>query len=178
LRKIAGDLGVSEATVRSRYRRLCAGNIMQVVGVTNPLELGFEAIAMLGIRVSGSPAVAGAEIAEWPEATYVVLVAGQFDLLVELVCVDRNHLLDVIGRIRSLDGVVSAEAFVYLSLVKQLYSWGTRDAGPARADERPQAVPQVRRRTRKARRPTDAIPARPAASRPRSRAKSYIEEGG
>jgi Lrp/AsnC family transcriptional regulator, regulator for asnA, asnC and gidA len=126
-RQIATALGVSEATIRGRYRRLCAANALQVVGVTNPLSVGFDAIAALGVKVSGSPVEIAAEVAEWREATYVVLTAGQFDLLVELVCVDRNHLLDVITRIRSLDGVISTEAFVYLALVKQLHNWGTRE---------------------------------------------------
>jgi Lrp/AsnC family transcriptional regulator for asnA, asnC and gidA len=126
-REIAAALGVSEATIRSRYQRLCASNVLQVVGVTNPLSLGFDAIAMLGVKVSGSPVDAAAEIAEWDEATYVVLTAGQFDLLIEVVCTDRDHLLDVIGRIRSLPGVLTTESFVYLALVKQLYNWGTRE---------------------------------------------------
>jgi Lrp/AsnC family transcriptional regulator for asnA, asnC and gidA len=129
-REIAAALGVSEATIRSRYQRLCASDVLQVVGVTNPLSLGFDAIAMLGVKVSGSPVDAAAEIAEWDEATYVVLTAGQFDLLVEVVCTDRDHLLDVIGRIRSLPGVLTTESFVYLKLVKQLYNWGTREPEP------------------------------------------------
>src|SRR5262249_51240600 len=126
-REIAAAVGVSEATIRSRYQRLSAANVLHVVGVTNPLSLGFDAIAMLGVKVSGSPLAAGAEIAKWSEATYVVLTAGQFDLLVEVVCTDRDHLLEVIGRIRELPGVLTTESFVYLSLVKQLYDWGTRE---------------------------------------------------
>ena len=54
-RRIAVTLGVSEATIRARYARLCADNILQVTGVTNPLGLGFEAQAMVGIRTAGPP---------------------------------------------------------------------------------------------------------------------------
>ena len=125
-RRIADQLGVSEATIRNRYGRLCADRVLQVTGVTNPLGLGFEAQAMLGVKTSGPPELIADEIATWREADYVVITAGQFDLIVEIVCVDRHHLLDVINRVRALDGVVSTESFVYLDLCKQSYNWGTR----------------------------------------------------
>ena len=133
-RRIAGDLGVSEATIRNRYARLCADGVLQVTGVTNPLGLGFDAMAMLGIRTSTAPGPVADEIATWREADYVVITAGQFDVIVELVCVDRRHLLEVINRVRSLDGVSSTESFVYLELCKQLYNWGTASAGVAASD--------------------------------------------
>ena len=125
-RRIAARLGVSEATVRARYARLCDDNILKVTGVTNPLGLGFDAQAMVGVRTAGAPEAVADEIARWPEAEYVVVTAGQFDLLVELVCADRRSLLDVTNRIRSLDDVVSTESFLYLELWKQLYEWGAR----------------------------------------------------
>ena len=133
-RKIAGEVGVSEATVRARYARLCEQNILQVTGVTNPLGLGFDAQAMVGIRTAGAPEPIADEIARWDEAGYVVVTAGQFDVLVELVCTDRRHLLDMTNRIRAIDGVVSTESFLYLELWKQLYDWGARVDGrePAR----------------------------------------------
>jgi Lrp/AsnC family transcriptional regulator, regulator for asnA, asnC and gidA len=80
------------------------------------------------VRTSGPPEEVADSVAQLEEADYVVVAAGQFDLLVELVCVDRRHLLDVTNRIRSLDGVVSTETFVYLELRKQLYDWGIRGA--------------------------------------------------
>ena len=123
-RKIAASLGVSEATVRARYGRLCGDGILQVTGVTNPLGLGFESSAMVGVRTSGSPQVVADELARWDEADYVVVTAGRFDLLVEVVCADRQALLDVTNRIRGLPGVVSTESFLYLELCKQLYDWG------------------------------------------------------
>jgi Lrp/AsnC family transcriptional regulator, regulator for asnA, asnC and gidA len=123
-RQIAASLGVSEATVRARYARLCDQNILQVTGVTNPLGLGFEAQAMVGLRTSGPPEVVADEIARWDEADYVVVTAGRFDVLVEVVCTDRRGLLDVTNRIRRLPEVVSTETFLYLELWKQLYDWG------------------------------------------------------
>jgi Lrp/AsnC family transcriptional regulator for asnA, asnC and gidA len=125
-RRIAADVGVSEATIRARYARLCEDNILQVAGITNPLGLGFEAEAMVGIKTAGSPEPVADQISTWDEADYVVLTAGRFDILVELLCADRRELLDLTNRIRSLDDVVSTETFLYLELRKQLYDWGAR----------------------------------------------------
>jgi Lrp/AsnC family transcriptional regulator, regulator for asnA, asnC and gidA len=124
-RGIAAQLGVSEATIRARYARLCADDILQVVGVTNPLGLGFEQ-ALVGVKTAGSPQPVADEIASWDEADYVVITAGQYDLVVELVATHRRELLELTNRMRALDGVVSTETFLYLDMVKQLYDWGTR----------------------------------------------------
>jgi Lrp/AsnC family transcriptional regulator for asnA, asnC and gidA len=129
-RRIAATAGVSEATVRARYARLCEDGILQVTAVTNPLGLGFEAEAMIGIKTSGSPEAVADEIARWDEADYVVITAGRFDVIIEVLCVDRRDLLDVVNRIRALDGVHSTESFLYLELWKQLYDWGARTTRP------------------------------------------------
>jgi len=135
-RRIAAEVGVSEATIRARYQRLCEDNILQVTGVTNPLGLGFDAQAMVGIRTSGPPEPVAEAIAQWDEADYVVITAGQFDVLVELICEDRRQLLDVTNRMRAIDGVVSTETFLYLELRKQLYDWGAHVQIGARAEAR------------------------------------------
>ena len=124
-RAIAARLGVSEATIRARYARLCAEDILQVVGVTNPLGLGFEQ-ALIGVKTAGSPEPVADEIASWIEADYVVVTAGQYDLVVEVVATHRRELLELTNRMRALDGVVSTETFLHLQMVKQLYDWGTR----------------------------------------------------
>jgi Lrp/AsnC family transcriptional regulator for asnA, asnC and gidA len=124
-RAVAGRVGVSEATVRARYARLTSEGILQVVGVTNPLGLGFEQ-ALIGVKTSGPPSAVADQIARWPEADYVVVTAGQFDVVVEVVASDRTELLELTNRIRALDAVVSTETFLYLEMWKQLYDWGTR----------------------------------------------------
>jgi Lrp/AsnC family transcriptional regulator for asnA, asnC and gidA len=130
-RSIAAQLGVAEGTVRKRYAQLRQDRILQVVGITNPLGLGFEALAMVGVRISGSCGLVADEIATWGEASYVVAAAGRFDLLVEVVCTDHDHLLEVTDRMRNLAGVISTETLVYLRLTKQMYNWGiqTRTQG-------------------------------------------------
>jgi Lrp/AsnC family transcriptional regulator for asnA, asnC and gidA len=125
-RRIAARLGVSEGTVRARYARLTSEGILQVVAVTNPLGLGFEQ-ALIGVKTSGPPSEVADQISRWPEADYVVVTAGQFDLVVELVASDRRGLLELTNRLRALGGVVSTETFFYLEMWKQLYDWGTRE---------------------------------------------------
>jgi Lrp/AsnC family transcriptional regulator for asnA, asnC and gidA len=124
-RAVAARVGVAEATVRSRYGRLVGDGILQVTGVTNPLGLGFDAMALIGIKTTGSPEPVADAIAAWEESSYVVVTAGSFDVLVEVVCTDRHHLLDLTSRVRRVDGVVTTETFLYLDLAKQVFAWGT-----------------------------------------------------
>ena len=126
-RGIAAKIGVAEATVRSRYGRLVDDDILQVTGVTNPLGLGFDAMALIGVNATGAPAPIADEIAEWEEASYVVVTAGRFDVLAELVCADRTHLLELTTRIRAIENVVTTETFLYMQLCKQIFHWGTRE---------------------------------------------------
>jgi Lrp/AsnC family transcriptional regulator for asnA, asnC and gidA len=120
-------VGLSEAAVRQRVQRLIDSGAMQVVAVTDPLELGFARQAMIGIRVSGPLDEIAERLAALDEVDYVVITAGSFDLLVEAVCESDDHLLDLISqKIRTVPGVVSTETFMYLRLQKQTYSWGVR----------------------------------------------------
>ncbi|GAA4367254.1 Lrp/AsnC family transcriptional regulator [Nocardioides caricicola] len=120
-------VGLSEAAVRQRVQRLIEGGVMQVVAVTDPLELGFARQAMVGVRVSGPLEPVADAIAELEEVDYVVVTAGSYDLLVEVVCESDEHLLELIsGHIRTIPTVVSTETFMYLRLRKQTYSWGVR----------------------------------------------------
>ncbi|MEA2126100.1 MAG: Lrp/AsnC family transcriptional regulator, regulator for asnA, asnC and gidA [Solirubrobacteraceae bacterium] len=121
-RRLAGQLGVSEATLRNRYARLVEGNVLAVTAVTNPMALGYDATAMLGVSVSGPPETVADELSTWEEAVYVVVVAGRFDLLVEVVAEDRRGLLGIMNRIRALEGVTASETFLYLDLRKYDFS--------------------------------------------------------
>ncbi|MEO7119250.1 MAG: Lrp/AsnC family transcriptional regulator [Candidatus Limnocylindrales bacterium] len=125
--KIAADLGVSEAAVRARTNRLIDRGVLQIVGVTDPLKLGYDQMALIGVRCEGEDVImAAAAIAELPEVIYVVITAGAFDLLVEAVCRDNESLLAFLTeKLRRVPGVVATETFVYLRIVKQSYHWGT-----------------------------------------------------
>lgn len=120
-------VGLSEAAVRQRVQRLIDNNVMQVVAVTDPLELGFARQAMIGITAQGELEPIADQLAKLDEVDYVVITAGSFDLLAEVVCESDEHLLEVLShRIRTIEGVVSTETFMYLKLRKQTYSWGVR----------------------------------------------------
>lgn len=120
-------VGLSEAAVRQRVQRLVDSGVMQVVAVTDPLELGFARQAMVGIRGTGPLDPIADAIAELDEVDYVVITAGSFDILAEVVCESDEHLLELISqRIRAIPGVAATETFMYLRLRKQTYTWGVR----------------------------------------------------
>ncbi|MEU0092933.1 Lrp/AsnC family transcriptional regulator [Kribbella sp. NPDC006257] len=124
---IGKAVGLSEAAVRQRVQRLTDAGVMQVVAVTDPLELGFARQAMIGIKAEGALEPIADKLAAMDEIEYVVITAGSFDLLAEVLCESDEHLLRVLSdRIRQIDGVKVTETFVYLKLVKQTYSWGVR----------------------------------------------------
>src|SRR6187455_2981267 len=104
--QIAADLGVSEAAVRARTNRLVERGVLQVVGVTDPLRLGFQQMAMIGVKCEAERLMAVAE---------------------EIAAEDNEALLRFLAeRLRRVEGVRETETFVYLRMVKQTYQWGTR----------------------------------------------------
>jgi Lrp/AsnC family transcriptional regulator for asnA, asnC and gidA len=119
-------VGLSEAAVRQRVQRLVDGGVMQIVAVTDPLTLGFRRQTMIGINCSGDLERVADHLAGMHEIDYVVITSGSFDLLVEVVCEDDDHLLEILSRVRAVPSVTSTETFVYLKLRKQTYGWGTR----------------------------------------------------
>ena len=124
---IAEAVGLSEAAVRRRVQRLRESGIMQIVAVTDPLQLGFTRQAMIGISVEGDVRRVAEKLSAMVEVDYVVMCAGSFDILAEIVCEDDERLLHVLNdSVRSIPGVRSTETFLYLKLAKQTYTWGTR----------------------------------------------------
>ncbi len=124
---LAKIVGLSEAAVRQRVQRLLDTGVMQIVAVTDPLTLGFTRQVMVGLKVAGDMRPVAKSLSEIPEVDYVVICAGAYDLLAELVCTDDDHLLTLLNdRIRAIPGVTGTETFVYLKLAKQTYAWGTR----------------------------------------------------
>jgi Lrp/AsnC family transcriptional regulator, regulator for asnA, asnC and gidA len=124
---IAEEVGLSEAAVRRRVQRLRESGVIQIVAVTDPLQLGFHRQAMVGIRVEGDVRRVAVKVGALDEVDYVVICAGSFDLLAEVVCEDDDRLLHLLNdSIRSVPGVLATETFLYLKLEKQTYTWGTR----------------------------------------------------
>jgi Lrp/AsnC family transcriptional regulator for asnA, asnC and gidA len=124
---IAEAVGLSEAAVRQRVQKMRDAGVMQIVAVTDPLQVGFRSQAMVGIRADGDARTVATRLAEVENIDYVVMCTGSFDILVELVCEDEDALLDLLnGVVRRIPGVRETETFMYLKLTKQTYTWGTR----------------------------------------------------
>ncbi|MFT4220495.1 MAG: Lrp/AsnC family transcriptional regulator [Microbacterium sp.] len=125
--EIGKAVGLSEAAVRQRVQRLTEAGVVQIVAVTDPVQLGFHRQAMVGLRVAGDTRAVAEELEKDPLIDYVVITAGSFDILIEVVCESDADLIDLLNhRVRAIEGVVASETFVYLELRKQSYDWGTR----------------------------------------------------
>ena len=119
-------VGMSQAAVRQRVNRLIDRGVMQVVAVTDPLSLGLSTQAMVGITVSGDVRAVAAAVADLVEAEYVLITAGRFDVLAEVLCEDNDALLTLVNdRILQIDGVASTEVSPVLKMEKLTFSWGT-----------------------------------------------------
>jgi Lrp/AsnC family transcriptional regulator, regulator for asnA, asnC and gidA len=122
---IARELGISEATVRARIDALTAAGVLQIVGLTDPGNMGFGVMAMIGVQATSDLGRIADLVATWPETTYVVISAGSYDMLVEVVCRDNADLLRVSEQLRAVPGVRSTESFIYISRHKLNYAWAS-----------------------------------------------------
>lgn len=126
--QIGRELKVPEATVRQRAERLISRGIVQIVGVTDPLAMGFQQPALIGLKVeAGRLEEISQQIGALDEVTYLVVTAGRYDLVCEVVCEDNDHLLRVLTeRFAEIKGIKSTETLVELRFVKESYQWGAR----------------------------------------------------
>jgi Lrp/AsnC family transcriptional regulator for asnA, asnC and gidA len=130
-RRSYGDIGkavgLSEAAARQRVNRLRESGVMRIVAITDPLQLGRGVVATIGVRVTGDTRRVAARLADVEQIEYVVLTAGSFDLILELVCETEDELLSVINEsIRGVDGVRETETFMHLRTEKNVFAWGQR----------------------------------------------------
>jgi len=124
---IGKAVGLSEAAVRQRVQKLVETGVMQIVAVTDPMQVGFARQAMVAISATGDIDGITKRLANIPEVVYLVVIAGSFDILAEIVVTDDDHLLELINeQIRTIPGVLRTETFLYLKLTKQTYNWGAR----------------------------------------------------
>jgi Lrp/AsnC family transcriptional regulator for asnA, asnC and gidA len=123
--EVGTAVGLSEAAVRQRVKTLINSGVMQIVAVADPLRIGLHTMAMIALRIEGDLISTAEALAAMPEIIYVVVAAGSFDLLVEVVCADHDHLLKLLNEdIRKIPGVTRTETFTYLRVVKETYSYG------------------------------------------------------
>ena len=121
---IGRAVGLSEAAVRQRVQKLLDNNVMQIVAVTDPLQIGFNREALVGVNADGDLDAVADALAEVSDIDYLVITAGSFDILCEVLAIDDDHLIEIVSRIRAIPGVRRTESFMYLRLKKQTYNWG------------------------------------------------------
>ena len=128
--EIATAFGVPESTIRARYKAMVDRGMLKVMAVADPLKVGYPLMAMIGVRCTPAALLSTAAALEaLPEVSYCVIVAGAYDLLIEVVCQDNDALLAFLtDRLRAIEGVLETETFVYLRILKQNYEWGTTPA--------------------------------------------------
>ncbi len=123
--KLGPLVGLSPAAVRQRVLHMIDEGVMQIVAVTDPTTLGFTVQAMAGLTIEGNLDDAAARIAEIDAVDYVVIVAGRFNVVIEVVAEDTERLIEIMNLIRAIPGVIGVEVFTYLRLEKQTYNCGT-----------------------------------------------------
>jgi len=117
-------IGLSDAATRQRVNRLTARGVIDIVAVTDPVKIGLGYQALLGITVTDDARKLATEIGAMDDAVYVVMTAGRYDLIVELVCADGDTFIAHVNRIRTIEGVEGVETLPYLGITKQTYDWG------------------------------------------------------
>ncbi|MFE9885140.1 Lrp/AsnC family transcriptional regulator [Streptomyces scopuliridis] len=126
--QIAEELAIPASSVRYRVQRLEEGGILQIVGIANPLTIGFDRFAMIGIRVRpGAAQDVCRALRDLPETSYVIMTAGQYDVMSEVICRDTDHFTDLVNRrMHLIDGIVSTDSFFVLEVHKLAYGWGVQ----------------------------------------------------
>jgi len=123
LAKIAEDLGVSPGMIRMRYNRLVESGSIKIVAISNPLRMGYNTMALIGIRAEGQKLMEITEkIAALEEVIYLIVTSGSYDIMAEVICRDREHLLQFLtNRLYKVDGIRESETFIHLKIVKEVY---------------------------------------------------------
>lgn len=122
---VAKQTGVSESTIRTRYASLVERGIVQTIAVVDPFSMGYNAPALIGITTeSGAIDSVAQTLEQIPEVSYLVLILGAYDLVIEVYCRDRDHLTDIIiNQIQSIPGIQSTETLVIGKIFKLSFSW-------------------------------------------------------
>lgn len=121
--QIAQQLGVSPGMIRMRYNRLVELGYLQIVAITNPLNVGYNAMALICIRAEGSKLLEAAKtIAAMEEVVYLVITSGRYDIVIEVMCINQDDLLRfLIEKLYKVDGVKDSETFMHLKIIKEIY---------------------------------------------------------
>ena len=118
--EISQNLDVSEGTIRNRISRLLEEGIVRIVGVADPVKMGYSIAAVIAVYIQGvTVKEIATKIAKYPEVSDVLMVSGEFDLLIQIYCRDSEHLTTFIGNaVRTLPGVSHTQTFVVMKTFK------------------------------------------------------------
>lgn len=121
--QIAEQLNVSPGMIRMRYNRLIETGVLKIVAISNPLRMGYNTMALIGIRAEGQRLMEIADkIAALEEVIYLIVTSGSYDIIAEVICRDRAHLLQFLTeRLYQIEGVRESETFMHLKIVKEVY---------------------------------------------------------
>ena len=127
--RIADELNITEGSVRRRVKRLMEAGQLQIVGIVEPKEMGWNEAGMIGINVQTNLISEVAdEIAQLPEVAYLFQAAGEFDLFAEVYCKDREHFVYFLNeKLQKIPGVTRTQSFLILKMHKLSYRWGEAD---------------------------------------------------
>lgn len=130
--KIADELNITEGSVRHRVKRLIDSQILQIVGIVEPTEMGWNEAGIIGISVQPDLITEVAdEIAQLSEVSYLVQAAGEFDFFAEVYCRDRDHFVSFLNdKLQKIHGVERTQSFIILKLHKLSSRWGERKKSP------------------------------------------------
>ncbi|MFJ5708306.1 Lrp/AsnC family transcriptional regulator [Streptomyces sp. NPDC093105] len=122
--ELGPKVGLSPSAARLRLQRLIDSKAVQVVGVTDPMTMGRQTRALLGLRVDGAPRAVADELSRHHEVVYTVLTAGSFDLFAEVVCAHPRDLLDFVNDVvRAVEGVAAVESLPYFAIHTHRFLW-------------------------------------------------------
>jgi len=124
---IAREIGISEATVRTRLNRLIKEEVIQIVAVSNPLKLGFKMVGHIRIHVDIKKMDAIiAQLKKLKPLWFIVQTTGGTGIDTEFVVKDLDELNHLIfEKINLIDGVQRTETEMFLKYIKRQYDWGT-----------------------------------------------------
>ncbi len=145
--ELADLVGLTAGGVRKRVMRLVEDGVVRIVGITDPLKLGFEAMALLAVSVSGDPYAIADEVSAIPNVAYVVIGGGACDLLVEVYAEDTREISRVINaQVRAVPGVRELSVFTYYDIHTHRFTWAEQllpQSGRPRPGTAGRAEPQA-----------------------------------
>lgn len=123
---IANELGLAEGTIRRRVSRLIDEEILQIVGITDPLKVGMQTVAVVGMKVERSKIDEIVQaLTDMSEVRYVAMSTGNYDLVIEVVVPTNDYLLVfLIDKLGEISGIYNTGTSLVLQVAKQNFAWG------------------------------------------------------